>query len=79
MQVLEIRDAELIESLTEQAAERGITDAAIVTLISRRPAAGQAIGGGSPCALAASAELGCGREGCRRWHSRRRRGAPAIP
>ncbi len=33
MQVLEVRNAELIESLTEQAAEHGITDAAIVTLI----------------------------------------------
>jgi hypothetical protein len=33
MQVLEVRNAELIESLTEQAAEHGITDAAIVTLV----------------------------------------------
>jgi hypothetical protein len=33
MQVLEVRNAELIESLTRQAAEHGITDAAIVTLI----------------------------------------------
>jgi uncharacterized protein len=33
MQILEVRNAELIESLTEQAAEHGITDAAIVTLI----------------------------------------------
>ena len=33
MQVLEVRNAELIRSLTEQAAKLGITDAAIVTLI----------------------------------------------
>ena len=33
MQILEVRNAELIESLTGQAAEHGITDAAIVTLI----------------------------------------------
>jgi uncharacterized protein len=33
MHVLEVRNAELIESITQQAAERGITDAAIVTLI----------------------------------------------
>jgi hypothetical protein len=33
MQILEVRNAELIESLTRQAAEHGITDAAIVTLI----------------------------------------------
>ena len=33
MQVLEVRNAELIRSLTEQAAKHGITDAAIVTLI----------------------------------------------
>jgi uncharacterized protein len=33
MQVLEVRNAELIRSLTEQAAKQGITDAAIVTLI----------------------------------------------
>jgi predicted DNA-binding protein with PD1-like motif len=33
MQILEVRHAELIESLTRQAAEHGITDAAIVTLI----------------------------------------------
>ena len=33
MQVLEVRNAELIESPTRQAAEHGITDAAIVALI----------------------------------------------
>jgi predicted DNA-binding protein with PD1-like motif len=33
MHVLEIRNAELIESITKQAAEQGITNAAIVTLI----------------------------------------------
>jgi uncharacterized protein len=33
MQILEVRNAELIESLTQQAAEHGIADAAIVTLI----------------------------------------------
>ena len=33
MHVLEVRNAELIESITKQAAELGITDAAIVTLI----------------------------------------------
>ena len=33
MHVLEVRDAELIESITKQAAERGIIYAAIVTLI----------------------------------------------
>ena len=33
MHVLEVRNAELIESITQQAAERGITDAAIVALI----------------------------------------------
>jgi hypothetical protein len=33
MQVLEVRNAELIRSLTEQAAKQGITDAAIVALI----------------------------------------------
>ena len=33
MQVLEVRNAELIRSLTEQAAEQGITHAAIVALI----------------------------------------------
>jgi uncharacterized protein len=33
MQVLEVRNAELIRSLTEQAAQQGITDAAVVTLI----------------------------------------------
>ena len=33
MHVLEVRNAELIESLTKQAAERGITYAAIVALI----------------------------------------------
>jgi uncharacterized protein len=33
MQVMEVRNAELIESLTRQAAEHGITDAAIVALI----------------------------------------------
>lgn len=33
MHVLEVRNAELVQSLTEQAAKLGITDAAIVTLI----------------------------------------------
>jgi hypothetical protein len=33
MYVIEVRNAELIESLTKQAAEQGITDAAIVALI----------------------------------------------
>jgi hypothetical protein len=33
MHVLEVRNAELMESITRQAAERGITDAAIVALI----------------------------------------------
>src|ERR1700726_2856931 len=33
MNVLEVRNAELIESITKQAAEQGITNAAIVTLI----------------------------------------------
>jgi uncharacterized protein len=33
MQVLEVRNAELIRSLTEQAAQQGITDAAVVALI----------------------------------------------
>jgi uncharacterized protein len=33
MQVLEIRNGELLESIVEQAAAQGITDAAIVTLI----------------------------------------------
>jgi predicted DNA-binding protein with PD1-like motif len=33
MDVLEVRNAELIESITKQAAELGITNAAIVTLI----------------------------------------------
>ncbi len=33
MHVLEVRNAELIESITKQAAEHGITDAAIVALI----------------------------------------------
>lgn len=33
MYVLEVRNAELIESLTRQAAELGITNAAIVALI----------------------------------------------
>jgi predicted DNA-binding protein with PD1-like motif len=33
MQVLEVRNAELMESITKQAAERGITYAAIVALI----------------------------------------------
>ncbi|MFJ2397324.1 PCC domain-containing protein [Streptomyces sp. NPDC087843] len=33
MHVIEVRNAELIESITEQAAEQGITDAAIVALI----------------------------------------------
>jgi predicted DNA-binding protein with PD1-like motif len=37
MQVLEVRNAELIRSLTEQAAEHGITDAAIVALIGGKP------------------------------------------
>ena len=33
MQVLEVRNGELIESITRQAAEQGITQAAIVALI----------------------------------------------
>ncbi|WP_127354275.1 PCC domain-containing protein [Actinacidiphila soli] len=33
MHVIEVRKAELIESITKQAAEQGITDAAIVALI----------------------------------------------
>ena len=33
MQVLEVRNAEMIESITKQAAEQRITDAAIVALI----------------------------------------------
>jgi predicted DNA-binding protein with PD1-like motif len=33
MHVLEVRNAELLESITKQAAELGITDAAIVALI----------------------------------------------
>jgi uncharacterized protein len=33
MHVLEVRNAELLESITKQAAEQGITDAAIVALI----------------------------------------------
>jgi hypothetical protein len=33
MQVLEVRNAELTESITQQAAEQGITDAAIVAPI----------------------------------------------
>jgi predicted DNA-binding protein with PD1-like motif len=33
MHVLEVRNTELLESITKQAAELGITDAAIVTLI----------------------------------------------
>ncbi len=33
MHVLEVRNAELMESITKQAAERGITYAAIVALI----------------------------------------------
>jgi hypothetical protein len=33
MHVLEVRNAELMESITRQAAERGITDAAVVALI----------------------------------------------
>jgi ribosomal protein S12 methylthiotransferase accessory factor YcaO len=33
MHVLEVRNAELMESITRQAAEQGITDAAIVALI----------------------------------------------